>query len=269
MSASDALGRRVRPSGWPQGETGWRPPEVLPSPPPIGWSIGFIATPRTLGTNTLPPISTGLAHLDELVLGVADRPEGRPAVDRHPSHLRRRQTQRGEAAVLGDELDAHAGAAGHLAPTAGAQLDVVHGGTRRDVAHRQGVARADVGPGARLDDVAHLEALGSQDVALLTVGVVQQSDAARSVGVVLDRGNLRRDGVLVALEVDDAVLLLVTATAVARSLAAVAVAPAGTGLGGEQRLLGVVLGDLREVRDRLEPTTRARGFAITQCHGLP
>src|SRR5215472_16409685 len=27
--------------GWPHGVTGWRPPEVLPSPPPCGWSTGF------------------------------------------------------------------------------------------------------------------------------------------------------------------------------------------------------------------------------------
>ena len=33
----------------PQGEHEGRPPEPLPSPPPIGWSTGFIATPRTLG----------------------------------------------------------------------------------------------------------------------------------------------------------------------------------------------------------------------------
>src|SRR4051812_39744432 len=35
--------------GLPHGVTGWRPPEVRPSPPPCGWSIGFIATPRTEG----------------------------------------------------------------------------------------------------------------------------------------------------------------------------------------------------------------------------
>src|SRR4026207_762012 len=35
--------------GWPHGVTGLRPPEVLPSPPPCGWSTGFIATPRTFG----------------------------------------------------------------------------------------------------------------------------------------------------------------------------------------------------------------------------
>src|SRR6185436_3009486 len=35
--------------GLPHGVTGWRPPEVLPSPPPCGWSIGFIDTPRLCG----------------------------------------------------------------------------------------------------------------------------------------------------------------------------------------------------------------------------
>src|SRR5207237_7588892 len=40
---------RVRPSGLPHGDTGWRPPEDLPSPPPRGWSTGFIATPRVWG----------------------------------------------------------------------------------------------------------------------------------------------------------------------------------------------------------------------------
>src|SRR6266540_7386332 len=35
--------------GMPHGVTGWRPPDVLPSPPPSGWSTGFMATPRTCG----------------------------------------------------------------------------------------------------------------------------------------------------------------------------------------------------------------------------
>src|SRR5919109_4938828 len=43
--------RRVRlPSvGTPHGVTGCRPPFDLPSPPPCGWSTGFIADPRTVG----------------------------------------------------------------------------------------------------------------------------------------------------------------------------------------------------------------------------
>src|SRR4051812_13401706 len=49
IRASLAFRLRVRPSGLPFGFTGWRPPEVLPSPPPCGWSTGFMATPRTVG----------------------------------------------------------------------------------------------------------------------------------------------------------------------------------------------------------------------------
>src|SRR5439155_26416808 len=35
--------------GCPHGVTGCRPPEVFPSPPPCGWSTGFIETPRFTG----------------------------------------------------------------------------------------------------------------------------------------------------------------------------------------------------------------------------
>src|SRR3954464_5332669 len=35
--------------GRPHGDTGCRPPDVLPSPPPSGWSTGFIDTPRLCG----------------------------------------------------------------------------------------------------------------------------------------------------------------------------------------------------------------------------
>src|SRR4051794_2817597 len=57
---------RVRlPSvGTPHGVTGCRPPFDLPSPPPCGWSTGFIAEPRTVGRlpfqrlrPALPPVS--------------------------------------------------------------------------------------------------------------------------------------------------------------------------------------------------------------------
>src|SRR5437764_11580777 len=39
----------VRPSVFPHGDTGCRPPDDLPSPPPRGWSAGLMATPRVRG----------------------------------------------------------------------------------------------------------------------------------------------------------------------------------------------------------------------------
>ena len=133
----------------------------------------------------------------------------------------------GEAVVLGDELDRRAGGAGHLAAATGLQLDVVHQGARRDVVKRERVARLDVSLGAGLDGRADAEPLRRDDVGLGAVGVVEQRDPGRPVGVVLDRGDLRRDAVLLALEVDDAVLALVAATLMACGDAAAVVAATG------------------------------------------
>src|SRR3954449_1750528 len=61
--ASLAFRVRVRPSGLPLGLTGCRPPEVLPSPPPCGWSTGFMATPRTVGRLPFHRIRPALPQL--------------------------------------------------------------------------------------------------------------------------------------------------------------------------------------------------------------
>jgi hypothetical protein len=79
------LWRVFLPSGLPHGDTGGRPPDVLPSPPPRGWSTGFIATPRT-------------------VLGVADFADGGEALAPQHAHLGRAQPQGDVVAFLRDDL---------------------------------------------------------------------------------------------------------------------------------------------------------------------
>src|SRR5512147_1334377 len=49
--------------GLPHGVTGWRPPEVRPSPPPCGWSTGFLATPRVSGRLPSQRLRPALARL--------------------------------------------------------------------------------------------------------------------------------------------------------------------------------------------------------------
>ena len=95
---------------------------------------------------------------------------------------------------------------------------------------------------------------------------MQQRDARVAVRVVLDRRDLRGHAVLVATEVDDAVLLLVPAAAVTRGHAAVRVATARARLRLGERLLRLVAGDLREVGDGLEPATGAGGLALADRH---
>src|SRR5439155_24417200 len=94
-------------------------------------------------------------------------------------------------------------------------LDVVDERASRDVLRRQGVTGADVGGGAGLDRRSDAEPGRREDVALRAVRVVQQRDPGRPVRVVLDRGHLRGDTVLLPLEVDHAVAALVAAALMA------------------------------------------------------
>ena len=257
---------RVRPSGLPHGDTAGRPPDVATLTTAERMVDGVHRHATGLRALAPPAVAAGLADLHQLVLGVADGTDGGAAVDQHAAHLGGRHAQRGVVAVLGDELHCDAGRPADLAALAGTQLDVVHGGADRDVAQRHGVARLDVGAVAALDVIADAQTLRRQDVGLLAVAVVQEGDAAGAVGVVLDGGDLGRDAVLDALEVDLAVLLLVAAAAVARRLAAVSVAATGLRLRVEQRLLGRRLGDVGEVGHGLEATAGAGGFAGANTH---
>src|SRR5688572_9741020 len=219
-----------------------------------------------LGLDALPAVAAGLADLDQLGFGVADLADGGAAVDRDAAHLGARQAQGGEVAFLGHELHGRAGGAAHLGAAAGVELDGVHRGAHGDVAQRQAVAGTDLGAVPVLQGVADLHVLRGEHVALLAVEVVEEEDATVAVRVVLDGRDLGRHAVLVPLEVDDAVALLVAAALVSSGLAAVVVAATGVVLRGQQGALGRVLGDLREVGDRLEPTTGAGGLALAKGH---
>ena len=110
--------------GLPHGVHGWRPPEDLPSPPPIGWSIGFIATPRTFGR--LPSQRERPAlPMHVLVLEVADLPIVAMQRTWTQAVLAAGHAQRGVVALARHELRADAGRAHELRALARLQLDRV------------------------------------------------------------------------------------------------------------------------------------------------
>ena len=88
-------------------------------------------------------------------------------------------------------------------------------GTFRDVSQLHRIADFDICGYTGDDLAADFQLLRSDDVALLTVYIVNQSDVCITVRIVFDRRNISDDAVLVALEVDDTILLLHTAALVA------------------------------------------------------
>src|SRR4051812_10701234 len=216
----------------------------------------------------LPPHATRLAPVDVRLLGVADLADGRAAAHVDVADHPRRHAQLRQPALTGDELDAGAGRAGDLRPAARTQLDGMNNGAHGDVPQRQVVAGLDVGRGAALDGVALLQPGRRDDVALLAVGEVQQCDPRGAVRVVLDVRDLGRHAVLVGpTEVDHPVGALVPAALVPSGHLAVDVAPATTVQRPDQRLLGMVAGDLGEVGDGRAAAARRRRLVLTDGHG--
>src|SRR5512143_1408063 len=214
-----------------------------------------------------PAVAAGLADGNVLVLEVSDLADRGVAVHTHAPELARRHTEERVRSLLRHELSAGPRRAGHLAAAARLEFHVVHDRAERDRLQRKRVSDDDVDRRARDDRLADGEAGGRHDVPLLPVGVGEEGDARRPVRVVLDGGDLRRDVVLVALEVDVAIALLVTAAPPPGREVSAAVTAAGPELPARERLLRRGLRDLREVgRGPLAEAGR-RGFVRLDGHG--
>src|SRR5205085_245892 len=72
-----------------------------------------------------PALAAGLAQADVHVVGVADRPDRRPARRADAPHLAGRQRDLRPLALAGGQRGAGAGRPAHLAAAAGLHLDVV------------------------------------------------------------------------------------------------------------------------------------------------
>ena len=186
------------------------------------------------GANSLPAVASSLTDGNVLVISVANLADRRHAFDQHLAGLAGGQLQESVIAFLRDEVDLCAGRTRHLGALTRAKLDVVHNRTDRDVLERQSIADQNIGLGAAHDRLANLQPDGLNDVALLAVSIADKSDTRAAVRIVLDGSNRTRNAVLLALEVNNAQLLLVAAAVMAHGKAT------GTLFDGEQRLMRLV-----------------------------
>ncbi len=205
------------------------------------------AVVRALAEPAIPP---GLAERDVHVVRVRHRTDAREALAVHETLFTRVQANRHVALVATHDLSVVAGRTGDCAALADLQLDIVDDRANRHGADRTGVTRLDVHVLARHDLVTRREALRSQDVALLAIGVVDQRDERGAVRIVLDplhgRGHVE---LVTTLEIDVAQRTLVPTAAEADGDTAQIVAPARGALALGQRLHRLALIELTAVNE--------------------
>ena len=114
--------------------------------------------------------------------------------------------------------------------------------------------------------LTYLQAVRSEDISLRTISVVQQSDASRTIGIVLDALDRSRDTVLIFLEVDETKLLLVTTTDVAHGHLTGVVTTARLSLTDYKGLLWCAGSDVIERTNNLMFLPRRCGLEFTYCH---
>src|SRR5688572_876853 len=112
----------------------------------------------------------------ELVLGVPHLADRGEAAAVHQPYFRRRHLQRDVLAFLRDDLEARAGRARQLPATSDTKLDVMHGRPERDFPKRDRVPRPNVRARTRRHRIADPQPLRMEDVALLTVAVLDEGN---------------------------------------------------------------------------------------------
>src|SRR5262249_38153504 len=210
----------------------------------------------------------GLAPADVCIVGVAQGPDGRPALNAYLTNLARRQRDRRPVALAGHQPRRPTGRTDQLAARAGNHLDVVNLHPDRHVRelHRVAQFRLDVLPA--LDRRPGLQPRRREDVPWLAIRILHQRDITVSIWIVLDRLNPPRHAILVPLEIDHALKPLVPAAADPRRGDPLVVPPARLRQRLQERFRWPppLVADLREVADTTETAPRRRLLVDPDSH---
>ena len=167
--------------------------------------------------------TTGFTDRYVFVIDVAYLTDCCHAVYRNVSQLAGWKSDQCEVTFFCHQLSHDTCCASELCALTRIKLYVVDEGTNRNVCQRQCVTGLDVCVCAGFDYVAYFQSVWSEDVSLLAVFVLNQSDVSGTVRVVLEGEYGCRHIYFITFEVDDTVFSSVTATTMANSDSTVAV----------------------------------------------
>ena len=171
-----------------------------------------------------------------------------------------RQLDDSVLAVARKQLRIGTGATYNLGTLTGTQFNVVNQRTERNFAQVKRVAQIgrDILAGNHL--LAYLKTLGRQNISLFTIGVCQQSDTCRTIGIVFngfyDSGYL----ILFAFKVNDTVLSFMTTADITHGSVTLVIATARFTEGNDQRFFGLGSRDFLKRAGASKTLTRRSGF---------
>ena len=217
------------------------------------------------GTDTLMTGLTCLTKLDGLVLEVTNLTDCCLTIKANDTNFTGGKSYLCGAVFLSHKLSECACGTNELSALTGIEFDVVNDSTYRNCGDGEYVTGLNVCISAGCYYVTVGKTNGSDDVALLTLFVLKESDVRGSVGVVLNTDNLC-GSLGVSLKINKSVLLLVAAAVMTNGDLAVAVTACVLLLLYDEALLGRELGNFIEGRACHISARRSCRLILLYCH---
>src|SRR3989338_4821098 len=190
----------------------------------IHWVLGQ----RTRGrTTTHPAVAAGLPEQNIFMIDVANLPDSRVTIRRDEPHFARRKLHVGSLSFFGHEDRVTAGTANDLTATVPCKFDVMDLGAKRNFFQRKRVPRLDLRTRPARDSHPDRQSHGSKNVSFFFVGILNERDPRRAIGVIFYGDDFARHTGLVSLKINESVLPLMPSPAPAGCHPAVRVATAG------------------------------------------
>ena len=204
---------------------------------------------------------------DGAVIAVPNDADDGAAGARNTTNFAARERDLRPVFFASDERRFRTGATAHAAAATRTKFDVVDFGTERNLVQREAVPDARFGGGAAVKRHTDGNAFRSDDIAFFAVGVDQERDTSGTVRVVLNRGDARRNPVLITTEVDQTELTFVAAAAMANGNNALIVATVATTLRTEKAFFRLrAFRQLGKVADAHISPTRVIRFVSSNTH---
>ena len=214
-----------------------------------------------------PAIATGLTDGYEVMIGIADGSDGCETDGTNLAHFAAGQLHDGVGNVETDENRTGSCRADDLSSATCLHLDVVDAVSDRHVLEAHAVARFHLGSIGADDFVINFQPFRSEHVPLLTVAVVHQSTVCRTSRIGLDGGDATDPSLLVdLLAIDEAQKALVSSSAMTNGDTSQVIPAGNTLLSCRKTLLGPLLGETTEIRDRHLSSSRSRWFLLDDGH---
>ena len=169
--------------------------------------------------DTFPALSACLTHVHIHVFAVADYTDSGQAFDAHFANFTRLQLELCVVLIFGHQLNRCSSTSGQLGPFALLQFHAVETCPNRNSINGQRIACADISRRTADHFISNFQSVWVDDVALLSINILQKGDASASVRIIFDRNYFGRYTCFVALEIDNPI-------ASTNTLAFLAVAPA-------------------------------------------